>query len=57
MHAQLREDVLRVMPHGVWTDAKLLGDFAVRGPPREQARNLRFAAGQTDARLGAGFTS
>src|SRR4051812_46304179 len=42
MDAQLREDVLDVMPHRVRAHAELFGDLSVRRPTGEQTRDLRL---------------
>jgi hypothetical protein len=50
MYAELREHVFDVMPHRVRTHVELGGNLAVSGATREQARDLRFALRQPEAR-------
>ena len=49
MDAELRKDILDMMPHGVRAHVELIGDFPVRGPTREQARDLRLTPGQPES--------
>ena len=48
MDAELREDVLDVMPHRVRAHVELLGDLPVRRPTREQTGDLRLTPGQPE---------
>src|SRR5690242_3983456 len=48
MDAELGEDVLDVVPHGVRADVELVRDLPVRGASREQSCHLRFARGQSE---------
>src|SRR6476469_6306429 len=49
MDAELREDVLDVMPHRVRAHVELLGDLPVRRPTREQTGDLRLTPGQPES--------
>ena len=48
MNAELREDVLDMMPHRMRAHVELLGDLSVRRSPREQTRDLRLTPGQPE---------
>ena len=48
MDAELREDVLDMMPHRVRAHVELFGDLPVRRPTREQTRNLRLTPGEPE---------
>ena len=52
MDAELHEDVLDVMPHGVRAHVELFGDLAVRRPTREQTRDLRLTPGKAEPSKG-----
>ena len=49
MNAELREDVLDMMPHGVRAYVELVGDLPIRRSPRQETRNLRFTRGEPEA--------
>src|SRR5688500_16266632 len=46
MDAELGEDILDMVPHGMRAHVELIGDLPVRRSAREQTRNLRLTTGQ-----------
>ena len=48
MDAELRENILDMMPHGMRAHLELLGDLPVRRSAREQTRDLRLTPGQPE---------
>ena len=48
MDAELPENILDMMSHGVRAHVELLGDLPVRRSAREQTRDLRLTPGQPE---------
>ena len=48
MDAELRKNILDMMPHGVRAHVELIGDLPVRRSAREQTRDLRLTPGQPE---------